>query len=99
MADNYFDFLYGVNGKQVKTVADEQPKTETVAQDEAIGKPWTHRFTIYCANPAGDFLENLKKNECVVAVYEKAKESSEEKPAEKQEEKPADNTDDAPSNE
>ena len=76
MGDNYFDYLYGINGNKEKTVADEKPQNETVAQDEAIGKPWTHRFTIYCANPSQDFLEGLKKNECVVAVYEKTKESS-----------------------
>ena len=55
----------------------ETTPQETVAQDEAIGKPWTHRFTVYCAEPAADFIENLKKNGCVVAVYEKVKETAE----------------------
>jgi len=95
MADNYFDYLYGVNGKEEKTVTDEKPTPpDTVAQDEAIGKPWTHRITIYCANPSKDFLDGLKQNECVVAVYEKAKET-ESAPANKTESK----ADDAPSNE
>lgn len=94
MAGNYFDYLYGVNGKQEKTVTDEKPSTDSVVQDEAIGKPWTHRFTIYCANPSKEFLDGLKQNECVVAVYEKAKEA-ESTPAEKTEPK----SDDAPSNE
>ena len=95
MADNYFDYLYGVNGKEEKAVADEKPTTpDTVAQDEAIGKPWTHRITIYCANPSNDFLDGLKQNECVVAVYEKAKET-ESASADKTESK----ADDAPSNE
>ena len=94
MADNYFDYLYGINGKHEKPVADEKPQTETIAQDEAIGKPWTHRFTIYCANPSKDFLDGLKQNECVVAVYEKAKET-ETAPAEKTETK----AEKAPSNE
>lgn len=95
MADNYFDYLYGVNGKEEKAVADEKPTTpDTVAQDEAIGKPWTHRITIYCANPSKDFLDGLKQNECVVAVYEKAKET-ESASADKTESK----ADDAPSNE
>ena len=87
MAENYFEFLYGINGSNDKQVADEKPHDETVAQDEAIGKPWTHRFTIYCTNPSKEFLDGLKKNECVVAVYEKAKETSEP------------SKDDAPSNE
>ena len=96
MADNYFDYLYGVNGKEEKAVADEKPTNPdtVVAQDEAIGKPWTHRITIYCASPSKDFLDGLKQNECVVAVYEKAKET-ESAPADKTESK----TDDAPSNE
>lgn len=94
MANNYYDYLYGVNGKQMKTVTDEKPQSETVVQDEAIGKPWTHRFTIYCANPSNDFLDGIKKNECVVAVYEKAKEDD-KTPADKAEAK----ADDAPSNE
>ena len=84
MANNYFDYLYGTNGKQDKPVADEKPQEETVAQDEAIGKPWTHRFTIYCANPSKEFLDGLKQNECVVAVYEKTKETA-ETPSEKEE--------------
>lgn len=94
MAGNYFDYLYGVNGKQEETVTDEDPSTDSVVQDEAIGKPWTHRFTIYCANPSKEFLDGLKQNECVVAVYEKAKEA-ESMPVEKTEPK----SDDAPSNE
>ena len=93
MADNYFDYLYGVNGKAGKQVADENTQAETVAQDEAIGKPWTHRFTIYCSNPSKEFLDGLKQNECVVAVYEKAKDTT-EAPAEKTEAR----SDDASSN-
>lgn len=93
MADNYFDYLYRVNGKDGKHVADEKPQIETVAQDEAIGKPWTHRLTIYCSNPSKEFIDGLKQNECVVAVYEKAKDAT-EVPAEKTETK----SDDAPSN-
>ena len=39
MADNYFDYLYGINGKEEKAVTDEKPTPpDTVAQDEAIGK-------------------------------------------------------------
>ena len=83
MADNYFDYLYGINGKQEKPVADEKPQADSVAQDEAIGKPWTHRFTIYCANPSKEFIDGLKKGECVVAVYEKAKETAEPEKEEK----------------
>ena len=83
MADNYFDYLYGINGKQEKPVADEKPQVDSVAQDEAIGKPWTHRFTIYCANPSKEFIDGLKKGECVVAVYEKAKETAEPEKEEK----------------
>lgn len=93
MSDNYYDYLYGINGKVGKQVADEKPLTGTVAQDEAIGKPWTHRFTIYCSNPSKEFIDGLKQNEYVVAVYEKAKETT-EVPSEKTEPK----SDDAPSN-
>ena len=67
---NFYSALYADN-KQEPTTA-----PETIAQDEAIGKPWTHRFTIYCANPSKEFLAELKKNECIVAVYEKTKESA-----------------------
>ena len=75
-ASNYYSYLFGANGNtEEKPVSDETPPS-TVVQDEAIGKPWTHRFTIYCANPSKDFVDGLKKNECVVAVYEKAKETS-----------------------
>ena len=93
MSNNYFDFLYGVNSKAGKNVADENPQAESVAQDEAIGKPWTHRFTIYCSNPSKEFIDGLKQNESVVAVYEKAKETTEAK-ADKTETK----SDDAHSN-
>ena len=93
MSDNYFDYLYGVNGKTGKNVADEKPQAEAVAQDEAIGKPWTHRLTIYCSNPSKEFIDGLKQNESVVAVYEKAKEATEDK-GDKTESK----SDDAPSN-
>ena len=93
MADNYFDYLYGVNGKAGKQAADENTPIETVAQDEAIGKPWTHRFTVYCSNPSKEFIDGLKQHESVVAVYEKAKETTEDK-ADKTETK----SDDAPSN-
>ena len=81
MGDGYFDFLYNMNKKQPDNRADQQKpeemgsKIESVAQDEAIGKPWTHKYTIYCSTPAEDFLENLKKNECIVAVYEKLKDT------------------------
>lgn len=70
MEGNYFDFLYGANAKQ----KDSMPQT-AIVQDEAIGKPWTHRFTIYCANPSKEFIADLKKNDCIVAVYEKSKEA------------------------
>lgn len=93
MADNYFEYLYGVNGKEEKAVSDEKSATtDIVVQDEAIGKPWTHRFTIYCSNPSKDFIDGVKQNECVVAVYEKAKEA-ESTPADKTESK----AEDAPS--
>lgn len=67
---NFYSVLYAENHHG------ETTPSETIAQDEAIGKPWTHRFTIYCANPSKDFLAELKKNECVVAVYEKTKEAA-----------------------
>lgn len=74
MEGNYFDYLYGANVGQ-KATAEDSITQATVAQDEAIGKPWTHRFTIYCANPSKEFIAELKKNDCIVAVYEKAKEA------------------------
>ena len=93
MADNYFDFLYGTNNKAEadKPVKDEKPtekvdnNKETVVQDEAIGSPWTHRFTVYCKDPASNFLEELKAKDGVVAVYVKEKETS--KPQETEEPK------------
>ena len=90
--------MFGANKKQEQTAEDSKPEAaekkndsveSTVVQDEAIGKPWTHRYTIYCADPAADFLENLKKNGCVVAVYEKVKETAE----------PSSDKEDTPSNE
>lgn len=87
MADNFYAYMFGSNKKYEKTAEDSKPESaekkddsveSTVVQDEAIGKPWTHRYTIYCADPASDFLENLKKNGCVVAVYEKVKETVEQ---------------------
>ena len=92
MADNFYAYMFGTNKKNEKTAQDSKPESEekkedsvesTVVQDEAIGKPWTHRYTIYCADPSSDFLENLKKNGCVVAVYEKVKEAV-EKPSDKE---------------
>ncbi len=74
MGDGFYDYLLG---KKVEDTAAAPNNEPTVAQDEAIGKPWTHRYTIYCADPESDFLENLKKNGCVVAVYEKVKETTE----------------------
>ena len=88
MADSYYDYLYGnvkkdaVEPKQDKPTEDSMPQS-TIVQDEAIGKPWTHRFTIYCANPSKEFIDGLKKGECVVAVYEKAKETAEPEKEEK----------------
>ena len=84
--NNFYAFMFGTNKQKEKETEDSKPETteekdnsleSTVVQDEAIGKPWTHRYTIYCADPASDFLENLKKNGCVVAVYEKVKETAE----------------------
>ena len=71
MGDGFYEYLY--NHQSKKSGESTEP---TVAQDEAIGKPWTHRYTIYCASPSSDFIETLKKNGCVVAVYEKVKESA-----------------------
>lgn len=85
MEDNFYAYMFGQNRKQEKTADDSKPEAaekkedsleSTVVQDKAIGKPWTHRYTIYCADPASDFLENLKRNGCVVAVYEKVKETA-----------------------
>lgn len=77
MYKNFFDFLYGVNKKAAKV---EEPKpiekpvqNESIAQDEAIGSPWTHKFTVYCSNPSKSFLEELKAKDGVVAVYMKEK--------------------------
>jgi Mn-containing catalase len=93
MEDNFYAYMFGENKKQEQAAEDSKPETvekkddsveSTVVQDEAIGKPWTHRYTIYCADPASDFLENLKKNGCVVAVYEKVKETA-EPPSDKEE--------------
>ena len=86
MVDGLYEYLIG---KTVEDTAVKPNKEPTVAQDEAIGKPWTHRYTIYCADPASDFIENLKKNGCVVAVYEKVKETAE----------PSSDKEDSPSNE
>lgn len=89
MALSYFEYLYSINKKQETPAAPEKTVQDEVAdaaivQDEAIGKPWTHKYTIYCANPSKDFQENLKKNECIVAVYEKVKETA-ETPSDKEE--------------
>ena len=81
MSGNFFDFMYGVNKKDEPKaeVPAEKPVTdEAVAQDEAIGTPWTHKFTVYCANPSESFMEELKAKDGVVAVYVKEKT---EKPA------------------
>ena len=82
MADNFFDYLYGVNKKQTNADETKPPEKaaqdETVVQDEAIGTPWTHKFTVYCSNPSETFLEELKAKDGVVAVYMKEKS---EKPA------------------
>ena len=92
MAENFYSYMFGEDRHREKTVEDGKPETlenkadsneATVVQDEAIGKPWTHKYTIYCSNPASDFLDNLKKNGCVVAVYEKVKET-EEQPSDKE---------------
>lgn len=86
MEDNFYAYMFGESKKHENTAEDSKPETaekkedsieSAVVQDEAIGKPWTHRYTIYCADPESDFLKNLKKNGCVVAVYEKVKETSE----------------------
>lgn len=83
MENNFYSYLFNQN-RQSKQAEDSQPQTmtddslrSTVVQDESIGKPWTHRYTIYCADPQNGFLEDLKKNGCVLAVYEKVKETSE----------------------
>lgn len=80
MANNFFDFLYGVNKRETKTdqtkTAEKSVQDESVAQDEAIGSPWTHKFTIYCSNPSKSFLEELKAKDGVVAVFMKEKETT-----------------------
>ena len=82
MAENFFDFLYGVNKKEAKAEApkptEKTMQDESIAQDEAIGSPWTHKFTVYCSSPSETFLEELKAKDGVVAVYMKEKS---EKPA------------------
>ena len=83
MADNFFDYMYGVNKKQEKTTEDSAPisegnrveqPVESVAQDEAIGE-WTHKFVVYCKDPKKEFEEELKSKDGVVAVFMKEKES------------------------
>lgn len=64
MGKGYFDFLYANQEKRGE---------ESAVQDEAIIKPWTHRFTVYCSNPSKEFMGLLKNDESVVAVYEKEK--------------------------
>lgn len=77
MAGNFFDYLYGVNKKDENATESRQEESivtdEAVVQDELIGSPWTHRFTIYCSNPSKTFLEELKAKDGVVAVYMKEK--------------------------
>ena len=77
MADNYFNYLYGVNNKEAKSenpnVTEKSILDESVVRDEAIGTPWTHKFTFYCSNPSKSFIEELKAKDGVVAVYMKEK--------------------------
>lgn len=77
MADNFYSF---VNDEAARTARkykvlteDDRVYLESAVQDEAIIKPWTHRFTVYCSNPSKEFMGLLKSDESVVAVYEKEK--------------------------
>lgn len=83
MSDNFYAYMFGANGNPDTENAETspsqtEPQDAQVAQDEAIGSPWTHRYTIYCANPSKTFLEELKAKDGVVAVYVKEKETKPE---------------------
>lgn len=84
MADNFFNYLYGVNKKEAQTeqpnAAEKSVQDESIAQDEAIGKPWTHKFIVYCSKPSESFLEELKAKDGVIAVYMKEKTSTDTTP-------------------
>ena len=87
MADNFFDYMYGINKKVEKDAVDAakpqvepQPEPtkeatpEKPAMDEGIGE-WTHKYVVYCKDPRAEFEEELKAKDGVVAVFVKEKES------------------------
>ena len=75
MPQGFYDYMYGANAKNAEAAAPRKKvvQEDAVVQDEAIGSPWTHRFTVYCSNPSTTFLEELKAKDGVVAVYVKEK--------------------------
>lgn len=70
MANGFFDYLYGA--AKSKAAETNSPEEKPVG-DEAIVRPWTHKVTIYCANPSETFVEELQSKDGVVAVYIKEK--------------------------
>lgn len=73
MGDGFYDYLLRKNQEEMVVKTNASP---SVVEDEAIGTPWTHKFTVYCANPSKTFLEELKSKDGVVAVYMKEKETT-----------------------
>ena len=73
MGDGFYDYLLRKNQEEMVVKPNTSP---SVVEDEAIGTPWTHKFTVYCANPSESFLEELKSKDGVVAVYVKEKENT-----------------------
>ena len=46
---------------------------EMDVQDEALNGPWTHRVTLYCAEPSPEFLKELEGKTEVVGIFVKEK--------------------------
>ena len=77
MAKNFYDYLFAAKEKPEQPTEDAVPNTQTdaVVQDEAIG-PWTHKYVVYCKSPKKEFMEELKAQDGVVAVFVKEKEAA-----------------------
>ena len=77
---NFYSAMFGMNNNKEPTAAAGSPSEKVVAdnavvaQDEAIGRPWTHRFTLYVNNPTQGFMDALNSLDGIVAVYSKEKE-------------------------
>lgn len=74
MSIGYYTYLY----KSTHPIQSEDQHGVAV-KDEAIGRKWNKKITLYCKGDCKSLLEEISKNENIVAFFIKDKDKEQEK--------------------